>query len=127
MAFTYTRSQLVSKAQEFANSASQQSTPATRNGYLQAAQAIADCVNGRVWDLAVASSFRTDPGLGSSVDVTQQSRTALLMKADAALVKANSATGQTQLEYLTEAQGWSKLVEALACNALLSQQYNDNS
>ena len=124
MAYTYTRAQLVAKAQQFATTAGQQSTPAATLPYLNAANAIADCINGRVWDFAVAQGYLT--GLGSSADTTQGTRTALLMNADSALVSANSATGQAQLDYLTVAQGWSKLAEAVACNALLSQQYNNN-
>jgi hypothetical protein len=81
-------------------------------------------VNGRVWDFAVAQSFITGSSIGT--DTTQATRTTLLMNADAALVAANTATGQAQMDYLTSAQGWSKLAEAVATNALLSAQYNNN-
>lgn len=125
MAYTYTRAQLVAKAQQFANTASQQSTPAAAIPYITAAQAVANCVMGRMWDLAVEQNYVASAK--TDLDTTKAARTTLLMKADAALVSANLATGQEQLDYLTVAQGWSKLAESVATNALLSQQYNNNN
>jgi len=124
LAYTFTRAQLSVKAQAFAATAGQQSTAAAAIPYLAAANALADCVMGRVWDFAVAQGYAT--GLGAAADTSQTKRTTLLMNADAALVSANTATGQAQLDHLTVAQGWSKLAEAVACNELISQQYNNN-
>jgi len=78
-----------------------------------------------MWDLAVEQNYVASAK--TDLDTTKAARTTLLMKADAALVSANLATGQEQLDYLTVAQGWSKLAESVATNALLSQQYNNNN
>lgn len=116
MTYTYTVPQLITKAQSFIATAQQQTTTAATNTYLSRANALADCIIARSED-ANCSGTLTWMGL----DTTANERTSLLMSADAALANANNSTGQTQVDYLTEAQLWSKIAYALAVNTLVDR------
>lgn len=116
MTYTYTVPQLLTKARSFAATAKQQTTTAAANNYLSMANCLADCVLARSEDVNVVGTL-TWMGL----DATADERTTLLMNADAALVNADAATGQAQVDYLTEAQLWSKLAYSIAVNTMIDR------